>query len=158
MRLICLHCLRMTHAHHDIERTYRYNTAGPTYALKGRMSSSLQLSALSILCKAHPTGVRPHEIVNSLHTQGSTITLWHKVLPDKGSRFEYTPGRVVALTANPIEGASLPGPTLGGPRLDTLAAIRAKPAECWNAGSRAPTLLLIDLGRKWTNAANFDSR
>lgn len=50
-------------------------------------------------------------------------TLWHSVFPESGSLFEYIPGRVVAEAANPTVLAALPGPTLGGPRLETVAAI-----------------------------------
>lgn len=56
-------------------------------------------------------------------------TLWHSVFPDRGSLFEDTPRRVVAHTANPTLGAELPGPVIGGPRLDTVEAILAAELE-----------------------------
>lgn len=64
--------------------------------------------------------------VHTAHTRHTRHTLWHNVFPERGSLFEHMPRRVVAHTANPTLGAELPGPVMGGPRLDTLEAILAE--------------------------------
>ena len=65
-------------------------------------------------------------ILFTAHTRHTRHTLWHNVFPERGSLFEHMPRRVVAHTANPTLGAELPGPVMGGPRLDTLEAILAE--------------------------------
>lgn len=67
-------------------------------------------------------------LVVVLHHLIFNSTLWHKVFPDTGSLFEYTPGRLVADAAKPTVFAKLPGPTLGAPKLDKVAAMPVRVA------------------------------
>lgn len=71
-------------------------------------------------------------------TSSSSPTLWQSVFPDNGSLLT---ARAVGACRPQV--AEFPGPTLGGPKLDTLAAIAQRRKSTTSSKSRQETGLVV---------------